>query len=416
MDFRFSIVWFRLRRLVGGLWFLPAAFSLVAVVTVAVAYWSARILPDELPFTVDREGLQGILTILGSSMLTVAVFSLSTLVGAVSRASDNTTPRAVPLIVEDRTAQTSISIFVGAFLFAVVAIIGLSAGVYSDAGRLILFAVTVLIVLTVVVALIRWIARISAMGRTTETVRQVEQAARQTLSAFAKSPDLGCRRRVGPPRAGTEVVAGDSGFVQHIDTERLQALANERECELDLVAMPGAWVATGMTLAIVTGDLTADDAEVFAKAFVIGRDRTFDLDPRYSMAVLAEIATKALSPGINDTGTAIEALSAQTRVLLAGSDALRVRDDDPPNERVTAPPLTVSDLVVDAFRAVGREGAGKLEVVLFVVQCLQALAREPVYAKAAAGMLEEVTMRADAALSFEADRQAVRAAVSHNRN
>lgn len=412
MHFRLSIFWFHFHRITGALWFLPAAFSLLAVTTVVAAIVSAPILPDELPFTVDREGIQSVLTILGSSMLTVAVFSLSTLVGAVSRASSNTTPRAVTLIVEDRTAQTSISIFIGAFLFSVVAIVGLSAGVYTDGGRLLLFGVSILVILAVVLALFRWIARISAIGRTTETVHLVEKAARQTLKAFAAQPNLGCHRRDGAPGAGMSIGANDTGFVQHVDTERLNRIAKEHDSTVDIVAMPGDWIAAGAPLLVVSKHLDDEVAESFAKAYTIGRDRTFDLDPHYGMVVLGEVASKALSPGINDAGTAIEAISAQTRVLLAGREALRGHDDDPPNDRVTAPALDGERLVADAFRAVGRNAAGMVEVVVFIITCLKELAREPVYREAANAMLDELAARAEATLTFEPDRQVVREAIA----
>ena len=84
--------------------------------------------------------------------------------------------------------------------------------------------------------------------------------------------------------------------------------------------MPGAFVAVGDPLVLAGKMLDEDDAASAAKAFTIDDDRTFGLDPRYGLIVLAEIAMKALSPGINDTGTAIEAISAQTRVLPPSED------------------------------------------------------------------------------------------------
>ncbi|NGP18680.1 DUF2254 family protein [Devosia aurantiaca] len=89
---------FKLRQLLQRMWFLPAAFSLLAVLTVVIAYILARYAPDELPFVLPSNAVQTILEILASSLLTVAVFALSTVVGAFSAASSATTPRAVPLI------------------------------------------------------------------------------------------------------------------------------------------------------------------------------------------------------------------------------------------------------------------------------------------------------------------------------
>ncbi|MDB5474376.1 MAG: hypothetical protein JWP99_1679, partial [Devosia sp.] len=71
---------FYLRRLLNQMWFLPAIFSAVAVLTIVVAFYLARWAPEELPFTISQEAVQSILAILATSLLTVSVFALSTLV------------------------------------------------------------------------------------------------------------------------------------------------------------------------------------------------------------------------------------------------------------------------------------------------------------------------------------------------
>src|SRR5690606_18183982 len=148
----------------------------MAVLTIVVAFGLARLAPEKLPFTLSSRAVESILTVLASSLLTVAVFALSTIVTALSSASSSTTPRAVPLISTDRSAQTSISVFIGGFLFSIVGIIGLSAGIYSEAGRLLLFVVTLGVVALVVGALIRWIGQISAIGRVAETIERAGEA------------------------------------------------------------------------------------------------------------------------------------------------------------------------------------------------------------------------------------------------
>jgi len=43
---------FQVRRLLNTMWFLPAAFSMLAVLTIAIAFYMARWAPEELPFTI----------------------------------------------------------------------------------------------------------------------------------------------------------------------------------------------------------------------------------------------------------------------------------------------------------------------------------------------------------------------------
>ena len=125
-------------------------------------------------------------------------------------------------------------------------------------------------------------------------------------------------------------------------------------------------------------------------------------------------ATVCTQSGINDTGTAVEAISAQTRVLLAEPGAVEpMGEKDVSSPHVTVPPLSAEALIGDAFRGVSSDAASKVEVVLFIIECLRAISRLPVYAEAGAAMIEEVAARADIALQFEPDRQAVRAAASN---
>ncbi|MBF0680896.1 MAG: DUF2254 domain-containing protein [Devosia sp.] len=81
-----SYLKFKLRQLVQRMWFLPAAFSGIALLTIVIAYLLALYAPEELPFVMPANAVQTILQILASSLLTVAVFALSTVVSAFSGA------------------------------------------------------------------------------------------------------------------------------------------------------------------------------------------------------------------------------------------------------------------------------------------------------------------------------------------
>jgi uncharacterized membrane protein len=246
---------FYLHRLTDKMWFLPAVFSAVAVLTILIAFYLARWAPDELPFTISQEAVKPILTILATSLLTVSVFALSTLVSALSSASASTSPRAVALIVGDRGAQTSISVLIGAFLFSILAIVGLSAGIYSSAGRMLLFSVTLGVLVLVIVALIRWIAQISDIGRVGHTIDRVE-AATATASAFnmqREHPLFGCRLLEGNAR-GKAVCSAKMVYVLHFDAPVLQRLASEHDLQISITARPaGAYVSAARPLMRVEG-------------------------------------------------------------------------------------------------------------------------------------------------------------------
>ncbi|MFG1213722.1 DUF2254 family protein [Xanthobacter flavus] len=305
---------FQLKRLAHRLWFWPSAYSLtaVAVVLVAAALPSGYALPDYLTFASDS--LEPVLTVMASSMLAVVTFSLSAIVSVLAAAAQAATPRATTLLIEDAGLQRTLSVFVGAFLFSIVALVGSVGGVYSDAGRLLLFAATVVLIAVVVGTLLRWIDGVSRLGRMGEIIDRTEEATAAALKDFARRPGLGAAVRDGPAPAGYPVFASAIGYVQHMDVGQLSAALPEG-VTCHLAVRPGAFMDPVRPLAIF--DVSPDDAlaDALRRAITIGDIRSFEQDPRFGMVVLAEIASKALSPGVNDPGTAIDVSGTLTRLL-----------------------------------------------------------------------------------------------------
>ncbi|MDV3251559.1 DUF2254 domain-containing protein [Devosia sp. BK] len=399
-----SYIRFKLRQLLQRMWFLPAAFSALAVLTVIIAYILARFAPDELPFVMPANAVQSILQILASSLLTVAVFALSTVVGALSSASSATTPRAVPLVAGDLRAQTSISVFIGAFLFSIVGIIGLSAGLYSEAGRLFLFVVTLGVLVLVVAALIRWIGQISAIGRVGNTIDAVEKATHDALAVMAEHPLLDGRLLDGEPQ-GERITAQKPGYVQHCDTVELQRLAEEHDLTLAVLARPGAYATPVRPVLAVEGTFGEDVAEELAACFVIGDTRSYDSDPRFGFIVLGEIADKAMSAGINDPGTAIDVIDTVTRLLLEFED----EKEDAKHDRVFVARLDPADVLEDVFRPLARDGAHIVEVMIRLMKCLETVAAcNPSFAAAAQALGEDALERAGGAMKSPRDLAALR--------
>ncbi|MEZ5202287.1 MAG: DUF2254 family protein [Micropruina glycogenica] len=87
-------------------------------------------------------------------------------------------------------------------------------------------------------------------------------------------------------------------------------------------ALPRFGRARGRALGVRRGRVTDDQLDAVRRAFEINAHRTYDQDPRLGLVALAEIAIRALSPAVNDPGTAIEVLGALERVtlVLLGSD------------------------------------------------------------------------------------------------
>lgn len=181
---------FTILALAKKIWPKVTAYALLGVLSALVAVIFKGYIPEELSKIVGAETAGNILTILASSMLAVTTFSLSTMVSAYGAATTNVTPRATRLITEDKTTQNALSTFLGTFLFSLVGIIALNMGLYEGGGRFILFVFTIATVIFIVVTFIRWIDRLTTLGRVNETNGLIEKAATKALTLRAHKPPM----------------------------------------------------------------------------------------------------------------------------------------------------------------------------------------------------------------------------------
>jgi uncharacterized membrane protein len=349
-----------LLQLTRQLWLRAALFAVLGVLTALAAIAVERYIPWRLPTNIGAEAVSGILNILASSMLAVTTFSLGVMVTAYGAATTNVTPRATKLLMQDSTTQNVLAAFLGSFLFSLVGIVTLSAGAYGERGRVVLFVVTLIVIGTVVFTILRWIEHLTRLGRVGETTRRVEEAALSAMRARAKAPHLGAQPLSDlsdVPAGAHQVMARGIGYIQNIDVQALDDWAKQKQARIFLATPPGAFVHQSRVLAWVA-DVTCDEAdeEAVFDAFRLDDERTFDQDPRFGLSVLAEIASRALSPAINDPGTAIDVLGRMVRVLALWAE--REPADTPPCAQVWAPTLADADLLDDAFQPIARDGAG----------------------------------------------------------
>ena len=369
--------WFLL-QLSRRLWVKAALFSALAIATALAAIVLKPYIPRALETSIGADAVDTILSIIASSMLAVTTFSLGTMVAAYSAAASSATPRATTLLIEDRTTHNVLATFIGSFLFALVGLITLRTGAYGEQGRVVLFIVTIAVVVIVVLALLRWIEHLTKLGRVSDTIDRVENATLQAVRSRIEHPHLGCTPmdpdEIEPGPGATAIQPSEIGYIQYIDVAALSQAAERIDANIYITALPGVFCDATTTVGFVTGECDDTLSEEIRNCFVIGTARTFDQDPRFGFCVLTEIALRALSPGINDPGTAIDIIGRNFRVLsewIDGTDEPSQPDIQFP--RVHAPALRDNDLFKDAFAPIARETAGTVEVGIRLQKALLAL-------------------------------------------
>lgn len=400
------------------LWVKPV---MVSVLSVGAALLASALDATDMGWHVpeiSRESVEDLLKIMAASMMGVATFAVASMVAAYSATGSTATPRAFPLVVADDVSQNALSTFIGAFIFSVVALIALMNGYYGQAGRFSLFALTLVVLAFVVFTFTRWVDRIARLGRLGSVVEKVEDATAKALAGYRRDPARGCMPLAPGWNGGTPVLSSAVGYVQDIDTAGLQQLAKKSGWRIAVLAIPGTLMLPGRALATVSSDDGGDiDGKQVAALFTLGPVRRYDHDPRFGLVALAEIAGRALSPAVNDPGTASGIITTLVRLLStdeAVEAALADKSKKVVNDRVSVALVSPRDMFDDAFTAIARDGAGIIEVGVLLQQALAALAADddPAVCDAARAHAVMALARAELALTLPHDLATLRQAAS----
>ncbi|MEQ8989164.1 MAG: DUF2254 domain-containing protein [Marinovum algicola] len=364
----------KILRFARSLWIRVALISVLALIASGLAMAFEGLLPEALRQRFGTGAVMPVLKILASGMLAVSTFSLNVMVTAHHAAAAQATPRAHRILLNDTVTHTALATFIGAFVYSLSCIILVQAGLHPKESAVILMGVTVLVVVLVILAMLRWIDRLSDLGSMDATLRKTDEEARVSLMTTRHSPALTATPLTGetviPPDA-KPLPAPRSGYVQVLNLPHIDDCLPGKAARVWFTTAPGTFVLRGQTVGHVAG-LDEARIEQVQEGLTIGEFRTFEQDATYGLLVLSEITSRALSPGINDPGTAIDVIARQERLLWEWGTTPR-NDATPAYSRIFVTEVSPESLVEFAFAGVARDGAGHLEVQRRVLHALDAL-------------------------------------------
>ena len=318
-------------RLNANYWFYPAIFSvLAAVLAVGLIALDRSGMAEGLNkmswlVPARPDGASNMLTVIAGSMIGVASTVFSITIAAVAYASGNYGPRLLTNFMEDKGNQFSLATFIGTFVYAITVLRTVRAenevaASAADAAatrlpgfvpQLSLLVAYGLMALSVAV-LVYFLNHIPASIRINTVLEGIGKRLLRGIKHTFPVNHSGGEAQAGPD--GTCLPASKTGYVQFMELSELESLAEKLEVTIALEVRTGDFLHPGMTLARISdvgGQPTAIDDDLrdrIEKAFTFGATRTPQQDPDFLIDELVEIALRALSPGINDPFTAINAI------------------------------------------------------------------------------------------------------------
>ena len=400
---------FYYNRLSENLWFKPLIFCILSIMGALVATLADGTFLTDIAPDIQYESLDDLLSTLSNSMLVIAIFAVGSMISAFAAASSTATPRSFKLVVADDVSQNALSIYIGSFIYSIVASVAFKNGYYGKAGHFVLFILTLTVFLLVIITFIRWVERISKLGRLEHTIQKIEDITTKTFEKRIRVRRMGGSPIIVREDKGVPIYSDEIGYILYVKMDRLQEVATQLKVIITLNCMPGTFIAPDRVIAFVVSphdQLPIEDKERLSKAFVIGKSRSYYADPRFGLIALSEIASRAISPGINDPGTALSIINSYVRLFHLW---FKKNDNGPSDDvkytRIEVPEIEASDIFEDAFRPISRDGADNIEVMIRMQKALTSIHSfvpddvKEIALKSA----QEAYKRAELALSYPGD-------------
>ena len=431
-------------RILAGLTRLLRLSQLHALVTIPgfialsiwslafLALWLEDLLPDGLTdwlafLHVDIDTTRTVLSTIASAAITTMGLVYSIVLLVFTTAASNIGPRLLQRFTGDRINQMTAGLLGGTFLYALTV---LHQTVKADGPRLALGIAFVLIVLCVI-QLIRFVGAAATSVTVDEEVAEISDQLSGEIDRIVRQEDEASGREGGdedvrkiPTYGGADecwLRTGAAGYITKVDEDRIVALLAERDLSARLLHAPGDFVVPGQRLArlerAVEGAQREALEDAFGEAITLAPSRTPQADVGFAINLLIEIALRALSPGVNDTFTAIvcvdrisSALADPVRVGLRGD----VRRDAHGEARLIVPGLSIEELINTAFAPLRRAARGNVlmgEAVLRalgrLLEIARAQAREPLETQMRL-LVTEAVQRENGTKGPKADMQRLR--------
>lgn len=321
---------YRIRRyLTNSIWILPLLSMAMALAAVPLFLAIDRELGWESPIGPDTA--RTVLGTMASAMFTFIVFVSSALLVAVQLASAQLTPRIIAIVFSDPVTKWSLTAFVFTFTFSLAVLVRTNTVVPLLTARL--AAYSCLANLGVFLYLIdhvgRWLRPSGALRAVGLLGRDViEHVYPNFLTEVHDAPQDVAGITTGEP---TFTVANvKDGAVLAFDIQGLVSMAQRADCVLEMVPQVGDFVAIGDPLFRVYQGGTSLTADALCETVAVGQERTMEQDPALAFRIIVDVASKGLSPAINDPTTAVLAIDQLHHLLRnVGSrhlDDERVRD------------------------------------------------------------------------------------------
>ncbi|WP_031427760.1 DUF2254 domain-containing protein [Flavimarina sp. Hel_I_48] len=331
-------------------------------------------------FIQDYETARSILSTLIGGILSLTVFSFTMVMSVLSQASSNFSPRLLPDLISNKKHQIILGVYIGTLSYCIIILISLGAsGVDSSSlGLSTMFAA-----LLGVICIGLFVYFIHNISRAIQIQNIVDSISDASSNYLMKKLEIQKKTKDGlktiDTTGWTVIKSNKSGYFRGFDPALLLDSLKEEHHDIFIIPYLNQHIWKGAPLLKIKKQVDEEQKENLDFCVTLSPDRLEGEKGIGGMIKLMEIAVKAMSPGINDPGTAIDAILKLTQLL-----RLLLQLPQISVEKFYDRKLTVIEKIIDADEAMRlliqpiRQYSKQDSAVCYVlIEALQFINQEP---------------------------------------
>jgi uncharacterized membrane protein len=276
----------------------------------------------------NTETARSLLTTFIAGLISIMVFSFSLVMILLNQASSNFSPRVLPGLISNRRHQIILGTYNAALLYCIFTLVSITPNgdKYQMPGFSVLLSIVFMTLsLGAFIYFIHSISQEIQVNTIMDKIFIKSKLRLEKLVEAEKHIDAGFE----DTSDWKNIMANSTGYMQDVSLKALADLAESHDLMIEVVPIKGAYILKGIPVIKYKGEASdhmEDDEDLESKLLdSITFSNSELIEDNYVLAFkqITEIAVKAMSPGINDPGTCINAIDYLTELF-----ALRMTKKD----------------------------------------------------------------------------------------
>ncbi|MDO1450639.1 DUF2254 domain-containing protein [Rhodocytophaga aerolata] len=319
MNRQFQLIY---QNIVSSIAFLPAIISLLFfLLSIGMVYFDIPFSEFSLAKSLDvllvkgNDNARHVLSALIGGIISLTVFSFSMVMLLLNQASSSFTPRIIPGLLTDKKHQFVLGFYIGTIIYCIIIILNITPGEASHNSPKFGVLLAMLFGIVCLSLFIYFIHLISQKIQVDNIISLVTAKSIKLIEAnnLRNSMELeDIDTTLWYPLASFK-----AGYFSSLHSHKLEKICKHQQIQVKMLYPLGSYLLEGTVFCRISLNIHKDKElkDKLLSCFEFTYEPYGESNYLHGINQLSEIAVKALSPGINDPGTALIALDHLSKVF-----------------------------------------------------------------------------------------------------